>query len=43
VAVRHAGGKLDVLPAPDALFEESDTITVVGTDDKIEKLTKRLQ
>ena len=43
VAVRHAGGKLDVLPAPDALFEESDTITVVGTYDKIEKLTKRLQ
>ena len=43
VAVRHAGGKLDVLPAPDALFEESDTIAVVGTDDKIEKLTKRLQ
>ena len=26
-----------------ALFEEKDTITVVGTDEKIEKLTKRLQ
>lgn len=43
VAVRHTGGRLDVLPSPDALFEENDTITVVGTDDKIEKLTKRLQ
>lgn len=43
VAVRHEGGRLDVLPSPDAPFEEKDTITVVGTDDKIEKLTKRLQ
>ncbi len=43
VAVRHAGGRLDPLPSPDALFEEGDTITVVGTDDRIEKLTKRLQ
>jgi K+/H+ antiporter YhaU regulatory subunit KhtT len=34
---------LDPLPSPDALFEEGDTITVVGTDDRIEKLTKRLQ
>ena len=42
IAVRR-NGKLDVSPAPDVPFAADDTITVMGTDEKLEKLTKRLQ
>lgn len=42
IALRR-GGKLDVTPAPDVPFSEGDTITIMGTDDKIEKLAKRLE
>ena len=42
IAVRR-NGKLDVSPAPDVPFAADDTITGMGTDEKLEKLTKRLQ
>ena len=42
IAIRR-NGKLDVSPAPDIPFGPDDTITVMGTDEKLEKLTKRLE
>ncbi len=42
IAVRR-DGRLDVSPAPDVPFQETDTITIMGTDEKIEKLAKRLE
>ncbi len=41
IAIRRKG-KLDVSPAPDVPFSEDDTVTIMGTDDKIERLAKRL-
>ncbi len=42
IAIRR-GKKLDVTPAPDVPFSAEDTVTVLGTDDKIDRLTKRLE
>lgn len=42
IAVRR-GGKLDVTPDPDTPFGEQDSITIMGADEKIKKLTRRLQ
>ncbi len=42
IAIRR-GKKLDVTPAPDSSFLPEDTVTIIGTDDKIERLTKRLE
>ena len=42
IAVRR-GGMLNFTPDPEKPFLEGDTLTVMGTDDKLNKITKRLQ
>ena len=42
IALRR-GGRLDVSPAPDIPFGEHDTVTILGTDEKIDKLARRLE
>ncbi len=43
VAVRHGDGKPNVTPDPDIPFRAEDTLTIMGTDEKIEQIIKKLQ
>ncbi len=43
IAVRPAGGKLNFAPKPDEPLREEDTVTVIGTDDQIDRLARRLR
>ena len=42
IAVRR-NGKLNVTPNPDVPFAAGDTLTILGSDERLEKITKQLQ
>ena len=43
VAVRHGDGKPNVTPDPDLPFCAGDTLTIMGTDQRIEQIIKKLR
>jgi len=43
IAVRHSGKKADVTPNPELPFDETDTVTLIGSEEKIQKIARRLE
>lgn len=39
IAVRHKDGKVDITPDPSTIFEDGDSISIVGDPNTVEKLT----